>query len=286
MVDIADRGGLNPFGTASRATYRRGAQLVDDLLDAVARRLDGDPAGFEAVQHRLAATSPDTAPVLARAVHRLPLDPLATQILAFALAWELSPVLHRRLADHADHDGAGPRGITRDALSVWCDPPSPHALGHALHPGAPLVGFELITTDETGPWFAHTVRATPAACRLATAPDEPGDEIDLPSLGAADPRLVDAFAAPGPSTTVVRGDRALDAVLASAAEAAQPVCFGGVPPRSLAAALRDALLTDRMPVLLCARTDLLDRRLLARIPGARCIIVTGGGPLEVVTAAG
>jgi hypothetical protein len=296
VVDIADWGRPNPFGTAAIATYRRGDELIDDLLDAVARRLDGDPAGFDAVRHRLGTTPDAAAPVLVRAIHRLPLDPLATQILGFTLAWELSPTLHRRLAEaradlaedgmlrHAGGAAGVPAGIARETLIAWCDPPSPRAVGHALHPAAPLVGFELVTVDETGPWFAHAVRATPAACRLATAPDDP-DEVDLPTLGAADPRLVDAFAAPGPTITLVRGDRALDAVLAAAAEAGARVCVGGTPERSLAAAIRDACLLDRMPVLICERADLIDRRLLARISGPRCIILAGTGPLALVTTA-
>ncbi|TMQ14067.1 MAG: hypothetical protein E6J90_03325 [Deltaproteobacteria bacterium] len=274
MVDIADWGRPEPFGAAAIATYRSGDELVDDLLDAVARRLDGDPGGFDAVGYRLAATPALTAPLLVRAFQRLPLDPLATQILGFALAWELSPTLHRRLD-----------ALDIEALIAWCDLPSPRAVGRALHPAGPLVGFELVAVGDTGPWFAHTVRATPAACRLATAPD-PADEPALPALGAPDPRLVDIFAAPGPSTTLVRGDRALDAVLAAAAEAGASPCVGGTPERSLAAAIRDACLTDRMPVLVCERADLVDRGLLARVAGPRCLVLAGTGPLEMVTQPG
>jgi hypothetical protein len=275
VAEIADWGGSNPFGTAAIATYAQASELVDDLLDAVARRLDGDPGGFEAVVRRVAATARETAPGLARAIHRLPLDPVAIQILGFALAWELSPTLHRRLGV-----------LDRAALVASSDPPSPHAVAHALHPGAALVGFELVTVDETGPWFAHAVRASAAALQLATAPDAPADEIDLPVLGAADPRLIDAFADPGMTITIVRGDRALEAVLAAAAEAGMRTCIGGTPERTIAAAIRDACLSDCMPVLVCERPDLVDRRLLARVTGPRCLVIAGDGPLELVSTAG
>jgi hypothetical protein len=275
VAEIADWGRREPFGVAAIAAYHRGDELVDDLLDAVARRLDGDPGGFEAIARRVAATSPLTAPGLARAIQRLPLDALDTQILAFALAHELSPSLSRRLG-----------ALDREALVAWSDPPSPRAVGHALHPSGALVGFELIAVGDAGPWFSHTVRATAAACQLATAPDAPADEIAVPALGAADPRLVDAFADPGPTITVVRGDRALDAVLAAAADAGVQTCLGGTPARSLAGAIRDACLTDRMPVLLCERADAVDRRLLARVTGPRCLVLAGAGPLELVTAVG
>jgi len=116
--------------------------------------------------------------------------------------------------------------------------------------------------------------------------DEPLMNAGRPLPSGRVARLVDIFAAPGPSTTLVRGDRALDAVLAAAAEAGASPCVGGTPERSLAAAIRDACLTDRMPVLVCERADLVDRGLLARVAGPRCLVLAGTGPLEMVTQPG
>ena len=115
-----------------------------------------------------------------RAHHRLAFDPLELQILAFTLAWELSPALHRRLG-----------ALDRQSLAAWTDPPAPGAFAQALHPTGVLVGLELVTVGTASPWFAQPVHATIAACQLAMEPAPRfAAELELPALGECDPRLV------------------------------------------------------------------------------------------------
>lgn len=180
MADIADWGRSDPFGNAVIAAYAQSTDLVDDLVAAVMRRLDGDAAGFASVERRLAATDATAGPALARAHHRLAFDPLELQILAFTLAWKLSPALHRRLG-----------ALDRQSLAAWTDPPAPGAFAQALHPTGVLVGLELVTVGTASPWFAQPVHATIAACQLAMEPAPRfAAELELPALGECDPRLV------------------------------------------------------------------------------------------------
>jgi hypothetical protein len=154
----------------------------------------------------------------------------------------------------------------------------------ALHPEGALVDLELVEHAPGSPWFERVVRATPAACELATKPrDVTTGAPRLPVIGRPDERLIEIFAKHAEAITVVRGR--LDQVEQAARHAGARLVGGHGCTHSAGCAIRDAVTLDAIPVVVAHEIDERTLRLLGRGIGPRWVLIPSADELTIATSA-
>lgn len=267
----------DPFGVAKVTPYRDSASLLNDLFAGVAELLEARPTNmFEQILRRTDA-SHAAAPPLARGICAWPLDRLSLEILAICLASELSPSLHTQLAPVLTPERVVELlGRTGRGEHTTLEVPI------ALHPASTLIDLDLIELCPGSPWFARLLRATPEACTLATQVHVPETLVGIRLPRQPDERLVEVFAQHADAVTVVHGSLA-EVELAAACSYARIVAGGLELPRSTAGAIRDATISDAIPVLVTDRLDERVHRLLARTSGPRWVVIPSPELLGIAT---